>query len=675
MNDGKHYTINNSGITIDKHKYADGEKTATIFDAGEFEEIRSFNNYEFSLDEKFILLTTDTERIYRRSFLANYFIYNTLEKTVIPLSENGKQQLATLSPDNKHIAFVRDNNIFLFDLETRSESQITFDGERNRILNGKPDWVYEEEFGFADGFKWSPDGKKIAYYRFDETNVREFSMTMFGALYPESYNFKYPKAGEENSDVTIHVYDLTSGETRQMDLASDEEFYIPRIKWTEDATLLSVTWLNRLQNHVKILHCDVNSGSTSVAYEEKNERYISEATDDMITYLPDRESFILISERDKFFHLYLYNFKNKQITPITKGDWDISSLIGVDKKRETVYFTSYETSSTEIHLFSVDYDGNNKKKISEEPGSYNANFSSTFDYYILSHSGANTPPVFELFNRKGKLIRVLEDNSALKKTTEEYNFATTEFIEVPTSSGQLLNGYMIKPPDFDVNKQYPLFIYVYGGPESQNVVNSWNRNAAWFQMLVQEGYIVACVDNRGTNGRGEDFRKSTYMELGKYETIDQVEAATYFGELDYVNKDRIGIFGWSYGGFMTSLCLTKGGGVFKMGIAVAPVTNWRYYDTIYTERFMRTPSENPEGYDTNSPINFTEQLQGKLLLIHGTADDNVHYQNSVDFVTSLVESNVQFDMHFYPNKNHSIYGGNTTFHLYTKMTDFILENL
>jgi dipeptidyl-peptidase 4 len=675
MNDGKHYTVNNRGTSIERHKYADGEKTSTLFSAKEHDQINSFDSYEFSADEKFILLTTKTEPIYRRSFLAEYYIYNTENKKLAPLSDNGKQQLASLSPDNRHVAFVRENNIYLVDLEQQTEKQITFDGKKNEIINGAPDWVYEEEFGFADGFKWSPDGKRIAFYRFDESAVKEFFMTTYGDLYPEAYKFKYPKAGERNSDVSIHVFDLERGETRVMDVATEEEFYIPRIKWTRDPEMLSVIWLNRLQNHVKVLHCNVADGNATVVYEETNEKYISEATDDMVTYLPGNESFLLISERDGWFHLYHHNFVTGKTSPVTSGAYDIASLIGVDGEKGIVYYTSYEESPMEIHLYSIKLDGSKKKKLSGDPGSYSANFSKTFDYYIMSHSDANTPPVYELYNKRGKRIRVLEDNSALKKTTEEYGFATTEFIEVPTESGQLLNGFMIKPTDFDPDKQYPLFVYVYGGPESQNVVESWNRRAPWFQMLVQEGYIVACVDNRGTNGRGEEFRKSTYKELGKLETIDQVEAATYLGDLPYIDKDRIGIFGWSYGGFMTSLCLTRGNGLFKMGIAVAPVTSWRYYDTIYTERFMRTPQENPDGYDNNSPINFAKQLKGKFLLVHGMGDDNVHFQNSVDFTTALVEADKQFEMLFYPNKNHGIYGGNTTFHLYTKMTDFIKENL
>lgn len=675
MNDGKHYSINNRGLSIDIHRYKDGTKSSTVFDVRDHEEISGINNYSFSADEQLILLTTKAERIYRRSFKAEYYVYDLRNAMLQRLSNGGKQQLAALSADNRNAAFVRDNNIYIVDLKTMTERQVTFDGKKNEIINGAPDWVYEEEFGFADGFKWSPDGKRIAFYRFDERKVREFFMTLFGELYPEAYTFKYPKAGEQNSEVSIHVFELASGEITKLDVETEEDFYIPRIKWTNDPEVLSIIWLNRLQNHVKVLHANAVDGSSTMVYEETNDKYISEATDDMITYLPCNESFLLISEKSGYFHFYLHNFKTGKTTPVTSGAYDIASLVGVDQERKTLYYTSYEVDPTQIHLYSIGLDGSGKTKLSQAPGSFTANFSNTFDYYILSHSSANSPPVYELYNRKGKQIRVLEDNAALKQAARDHGFAKVEFMKVPTQSGQVLNGFMIKPPDFNPEKRYPLFIYVYGGPESQDVVDEWGGRTAWFQLLVQEGYIVACVDNRGTNGRGEEFRKSTYMQLGKLETIDQVEAATYLGELPYIDNKRIGMFGWSYGGFMTSLCLTKGNGLFKMGIAVAPVTNWRYYDTVYTERFMRTPQENPDGYDKNSPINYAGRLQGKLLLIHGTADDNVHFQNSVDFVSALVQANKQFEMQFYPNKNHGIYGGNTSLHLYRKMTDFILENL
>ncbi len=675
MNDGKHYTINNQRQSIDRHKYADGKKLNTLFDVKNFDEISSFRAYEFDSDESKILLTTNIENIYRHSFVADYYVFDISENSLNLLSSNGKQQLATFSPGSDKIAFVRENNLFVADLNSGTETQITFDGKKNEIINGAPDWVYEEEFAFSQGFHWSPDGKNIAFYKFDESEVVQFNMTMFGDLYPEPYQFKYPKAGEINSNVTIHVYNIESAQTIRVDTEAGNDSYIPRIKWTNNPNLLSITWLNRLQNQVKIIHSDAKTGKSSVVYEEKNDKYISEATDNMITYLPDNKSFLLISELSGYFHFYVYDFVKKELEEVSSGDWDIHSLLGVDMKKKELYYTSYEESSIEQHVYAIKLNGSKKRKISTLSGTNNAYFSSSFDYYILSHSDANTPASYSLHNRKGDLIRVLETNEELKKKTEEYGFSKVEFMQLPTASGQLLNAYMIKPKNFDPEKKYPLFMYVYGGPESQNVVDRWGRSWPWFQLLAQEGYIVACVDNRGTNGRGEEFRKSTYMELGKLETIDQVESATYLGELPYIDESRIGMFGWSYGGFMTSLCLTKGGGLFKMGIAVAPVTNWRYYDTVYTERFMRTPQENSAGYDDNSPINFAEQLEGKFLLVHGMGDDNVHFQNSVDFVEALVQANKQFETQFYPNKNHGIYGGNTTFHLYTRMTNFILENL
>lgn len=674
MNDGVHYTVQNRS-TIDKYSYKTGEQVETLFDAADFEELGSFSDYHLNDLETKILIETGVESIYRHSYLASYYIYDMESKTLVPVSEKGKQQLGTFSPDGSQVAFVRENNLYIRDLSEKEEHQITFDGVRNEIINGAPDWVYEEEFGFSQGFHWSPDGKKIAFYRFDERGVREFHMTMFGALYPESYKFKYPKAGELNSLVTIHVYNLETGKTKAMDVGEESDQYIPRIKWTRDPEVLSIMRMNRLQNQLDILHANAGSGASKVVYSESNQYYFSEASDNTITYLSDGESFILNSERDGYFHLYHYNFNSGHIAPITTGDYDIYSFMGYDEKQQRLYYSSYEESSIQRHIYSIKLDGTKKQKLSTQSGVNRATFSTTFKYYILNHSSANTPPYITLHNQKGKLIRVLKDNKQLKETVKAYGYAMTEFLTLPTASGEELNAWIIKPNDFDPGKEYPLFIYVYGGPESQSVTDSWGRRGAWFQMLVQQGYVVACVDNRGTNGRGEAFRKATYMKLGELETIDQVEAAQWFGAQDYIDKKRIGIFGWSYGGYMTSLCMTKGNGTFKMGIAVAPVTTWRYYDTVYTERFMRTPQENPEGYDNNSPINFADGLQGKFLLIHGSGDDNVHYQNSMDFAVALVEANKQFEMQFYPNKNHGIYGGNTSIHLYTRMTEFIMENL
>lgn len=674
MKDGVHYTVQN-GVKIDKYSYRTGAFIETLFDGSGFSEVTEFSGYTFDPSEQRILLETAVEHIYRHSYLASCYVYEFATAKLIPVSSGGKQQLATFSPDGNRVAFVRDNNLFIRNLAENEEVQVTFDGVRNQVINGAPDWVYEEEFGFSRGFHWSPDGRKIAFYRFDESRVREFQMTLFGSLYPKAYTFKYPKAGEANSLVSIHVFDLTSGRTIPLETGEEPDQYIPRIKWTNDPGVLSILRLNRLQNRLEILHADAITGGSAVVYAEVNERYISEVSDQTVTYLPDGESFILMSEKEGYFHLYRYFFNSGEIVPITSGEFDIASFIGYDETMERLYYSSFEASTTERHLYSIRLDGSGKQKISTMPGYNTATFSTTYRYYILNNSSVNSPPYITLHNQKGKLIRVLEDNAVLKQTMAEYGFSSTEFLTVPTKSGQELNAWMIKPNDFDPGKEYPLFIYVYGGPESQNVINSWGRNDAWFQMLVQHGYIVACVDNRGTNGRGEAFRKATYLTLGKLETVDQVEAAQWFGSLEYIDADRIGMFGWSYGGFMTSLCMTKGNGTFRMGIAVAPVTSWRYYDTIYTERFMRTPGENPEGYDDNSPVNFADGLQGKFLLIHGSGDDNVHFQNSMDFAEALVQADKQFEMQIYPNRNHGIRGGNTSYHLYTRMTDFILENL
>lgn len=674
MNDGNHYTVQ-QGHQIVKFSYQTGKEIETLFDADRFREIKEITGYSISDTENRILIETAREKIYRHSYRAGYYVFDMHAGTLDPLTRLGKVQLGTFSPSGTKVAFVYDNNLYFKDLESEKEIQVTFDGVRNQIINGIPDWVYEEEFAFSRGFQWSPDGQRIAFYRFDEREVKEFHMTLFGSLYPESYRFKYPKAGEDNAIVSIHVYDLQSGETTAMDTGTETDQYIPRIKWTRSSDILSIIRLNRLQNQMDILHADAVSGSSRVVYSEINNYYISEPTDKTITYLPDGESFILISERDGYFHLYHYQFETGQIRSITAGECDIDTFLGYDEKKKRLYYTSYEESSVEKHVYTIQLNGKGKKRMSTQSGTSSASFSADYSYYILEHSSSNSPPVFTLHNRKGDLIRVLEDNRKMKERMEQHGFANTEFLTIPTQSGQELNAWMIKPNDFNSGKAYPLFIYVYGGPESQKVIDSWERRTAWFQLLVQQGYIVACVDNRGTNGRGETFRKATYLTLGHLETIDQLEAAHWLGSRDYIDANRMGIFGWSYGGFMTSLCMTKGQGTFKMGIAVAPVTNWRYYDTIYTERFMRTPRENPRGYDQNSPIHYAKGLQGAFLLIHGSGDDNVHYQNSMDFVEALVQADKQFEMQFYPNKSHGISGGNTSYHLYTRMTDFILENL
>lgn len=677
MNDGIHYSLLSQGKYIEKYSYESGEFEEMVLDLTtlNLKSPVNFSAYEFSADESKILLTTERENIYRHSYKAAYYIYDIKNNLMQPLSSNGKQQLACFSPDGSKIAFVRDNNLFVTTLETGEEQQISKDGELNNIINGAPDWVYEEEFGFSRAFAWSPDSKRIAYYRFDESRVKEFNMTMYEDLYPDWYRFKYPKAGEENSVVEIYVSNIQNDKIVKMDIGNNPDQYIPRIKWTADPSILSIVRLNRLQNYMEILHADAETGISEIVYSESEDQYISEVSDDHITYLKNGEEFVIISERDDYSHFYLYNFKNGNLNAVTSGNWDISGLIGIDQDNNTLYYTSHERSSLGQDVYSIQLNGKKKKRLSEKEGWNSASFSKNFQFFINTWSDINTPPYISLHNNKGKLIRVLEDNSDLKNTMKNFGFAQTEFFSFNTSDNLSLDGFMIKPDDFDENREYPLFMFVYGGPESQNVRDAFSYRAPWFQYLVQQGYIVACVDNRGTNGKGEKFRKATYMQLGKYETLDQMEAAQYLASLSYIDENRIGIFGWSYGGYMSLSCLFKGPEIFKMAISVAPVTNWRFYDTIYTERFMRKPSENPDGYDKNSPIHFVDGMQGKLLLVHGMGDDNVHFQNSTELVKALVEADKQFEMQFYPNKNHGIYGGNTTFHLYSRMTDFIMENL
>ncbi|MCB8999602.1 MAG: S9 family peptidase [Bacteroidales bacterium] len=674
MNDGVYYTSLERGMAIVKWSYETGEKAGIIFTA-ENTEISRISDYEFSNDESKILISTAKERIYRRSFKADYYIYDISKKELKALSGNGKQQLASFSPDGKMVAFVRDNNLYYTDLASMKETQVTNDGKFNFIINGACDWVYEEEFGFSKAFAWSPDSKKLAFYRFDESGVKEFNMTYFKNLYPDIYKFKYPKAGEANSIVSIHCFNLGNQKTIKMDVGEETDQYIGRILWTKDPETLAILRLNRLQNKLDVLHAKASTGASELVFTEENARYINEPTDNSVIYLPDGQNFIIQSERDGWLHFYLYNFVKKEIKPITSGPWDISGYIGYDEAKKTLYYESHEQGVIHQDVYSIRTDGTHKKRISDEDGWSSADFSNSFKYYILIHSSANIPPKYTLCDSKGKHIRILEDNAELQKTMKEYGFAKREFLQVPGEMNTKLNAWIIKPVDFDPSKKYPLFIFVYGGPQSQDVTDNFSYSDSWYQMLVQKGYIVACVDGRGTDGRGEDFRKATYMQLGKYESEDQISAARYFGNQSYIDKSRIGIFGWSYGGYMSLLCLFKGADVFKMAISVAPVTNWRYYDSVYTERFMRTPQENPDGYDDNSPINHVDKMKGKLLLVHGMTDDNVHFQNSVELVEKLIEANKQFDMQFYPNRNHGIYGGNATFHLYTKMTNFIEENL
>lgn len=678
LQDGKHYTkLENNKIK--QYDFTTGEFVQDIFDAASVEGNEQFtgriDSYTFSEDERKILIKTETEAIYRYSTRANFYAYERESGKLTTVSPNGKQRYATFSPAADKVAFVRNNNLHIKNLISGKERQVTRDGEFNKIINGATDWVYEEEFSLVRAFEWSPDGKRIAFLRFDETAVPEFTMTLHrDDAYPEYETFKYPKVGETNSTVSAHIYDIEKNEIIEVASGKEQDIYFPRMKWARDPNQLCLFRMNRHQNQLELLLVNAETGKMRTLLEETNKYYI-DITDDL-TFLEDGQHFIWTSEKSGYNHIYLYGMDGQEKERLTKGDYDVTSFYGVDEANGLVYYQAAESSPLRREIFEVNLKGKKKRMLSTESGWSSAQFSSTFDYYVLNYSNANTAPVHTVFERQGKSIRVLEDNAKAAELQEEYNWQPIEFMTVPGGDEISLNAWMIKPPGFRADKEYPVFMYVYGGPGSQTVKDQWGSlNHWWFQMLAQKGYIVVSVDNRGTGARGEEFKKMTYLQLGKYETVDQIEAAKHLASLPYVDASRIGMFGWSYGGYMSSLCILKGNDVFNAAIAVAPVTNWKWYDTIYTERYMRTDDENPDGYKDNSPVYFADRLKGSYLLVHGMADDNVHFQNTAEMVNALVNANKQFDTYFYPNRNHGIYGGPTRLHLYTKMTSFLLEKL
>jgi dipeptidyl-peptidase-4 len=617
-----------------------------------------------------MLLTTETESIYRYSKRAIYYVFNIHNNKLKQISEN-KIRYATFSPDGSKVSYVFENNLFIKNLKDGKEIQVTSDGKKNHIINGASDWVYEEEFKLVKGFSWSADGKTIAYYKFDESHVKEFSMDKFnGGLYPTQEVFKYPKAGEDNSTVNIYLYNVKE-DTKTLIYTENDYEYIPRIKWTSDANILSIIGLNRHQNKLDFILVDAKDGTNKVLFSEEDKYYIN--INDNLSFLPSNY-FIWTSEKNGYNHIYLKGLDGSE-EQLTKGSWEVTSFDGLDSDNMQIFYRSTEEGSINRTLYMLDLESGKREKLSNIVGTNSVKFSKGLKYYIKSYSNANTPPIYSLHNSDGTVIKVLENNEVFNTKMKDYNLSEKEFITIHTDNADL-NAWVIKPPNFDKTKKYPLFMFLYGGPGSQMVLNNYGgNNFFWYQMLAQKGYVVACVDNRGTGGKGAEFKKMTYKELGKYETIDQIDAAKYFGNLDYIDSKRIGIQGWSYGGQLSSLAITKGADYFKLAIAVAPVTNWRYYDNIYTERYMQTPIENPNGYDDNSPIYHVDKLKGKYLLIHGSADDNVHVQNTYEMTSALVKANKQFDLFIYPDKNHSIYGGSTRYHLYKKMTDFIADNL
>jgi dipeptidyl-peptidase-4 len=678
MADGEHYTAVSRGHII-RYAYATGKAVDTLFRSGQLIDPVSgdtlpFDDYNFCSREQRLLLSTKTEPIYRHSSREINYIYDRRNGQINRLSMGGKQAFAQFSPDGEMVAFMRDNNLFISDLNTFTETQITSDGRANEIINGGTDWVYEEEFGFTRAFFWSPDSRRLLYYRFDEREVPEFVMPLFHSLYPEPYRFKYPKAGEKNALVELHLYELGSGQRKKLDVGPEPDQYIARAGWTTDPNRLWFQRVNRHQNRVELVLADPRSSSTRVVLTDSSNAWVDILDD--LTFLKNGREFIWSSEKSGFQQLYLHQIDGQEIRVLSQPGRDVTDFYGVDESTNQIYYSLADPSPMERRLFVQSLDGTPAQALpGPVRGKTKAYFSANFRYYIRQHTDINSTAVWTLHHKDGREIRVLEDNQALRKQWGQYNLSPRSFFSFVGPSGDSLNGFMVCPPDFNARKKYPVLMFVYGGPGSQTVDASLGQYYMWFQYLAQEGYIVVSVDGRGTGFRGANFKKCTYLQLGKYELEDQKASARYLQGLPYVDAGRIGIFGWSYGGYMSSLAAVQGDGLFKAAVAVAPVINWRYYDSIYTERFMRTPQENPRGYDDNSPSTYADRLTSAYLLIHGTADDNVHFQNALVMTQKLTEANRPFDFMAYTDKNHGIGGGHTRLHLFTTITRFLRENL
>lgn len=688
MNDGESYTqLSPDHKRIVRHSFKTGKEIATVFDvetARGSKKLPYIDGYIMSPDEHRILIQTETKGIYRRSYTAVYYIYDVRNNTLEPLSEGGPQQVPLFSPDGNVIAFARGNNLFLVKLLFgNAEVQVTKDGKFNEVINGLPDWVNEEEFTTNRSFDFSADSKVLAWVRYDESQVPIYSMQEFKGLYPArsefdaypgTYDYKYPVAGQKNSEVKVMTFDIKNRVTRTLDVPLDKDGYIPRIKFTSDPTKLAVITLNRHQSQMDVYMANPLSKVCKLVLREKNEKYVRETAYTQMKFYDGH--FSLLSERSGFQHLYWYNLGGQLEAQITKGNFEVTDFYGYDARTGSFYYASTQESPLRRAVYKADKQGR-VKKLSSSVGTNSAKFSKTMKYYMNVYSSAQQPPVTSLCDNNGKTITMLIDNADLKAKVEKV-VGKKEFFQFTTSEGVQLNGWMVKPRDFDASKKYPVVMYQYSGPGSQEVTDSWNLGfygAGIFESyLTEQGFICACVDGRGTGARGADFEKCTYLQLGLRESQDQVETAIYLGSLPYVDKANIGIWGWSFGGFNTLMSMSEGRPVFKAGVAVAAPSNWKYYDTVYTERYMRTPNENAAGYAIN-PMERAANLSGSLLLIHGTADDNVHFRNVAEMSEALVQANKQFEMQIYTNRNHSIYGGNTRYHLLTRMCDFFKRNL
>ncbi len=667
LKNGENYAvIEPSGIA--KYSYKTSEKEGNIVDG-------SFQSYTFNDNESKILLLKSSEPIYRHSFLGKFDVKDLKSGKVLSLNNGNYVQEPSFSPDGSKVAFISENNLFYQDLKTEKITKITTDGKKNSILNGLADWVYEEEFGHAQLYAWTKNSDAIVFVKSNESEVPEMYIPIYGKqLYPSEMRFKYPKAGEKNSEVSAQLFRLDSGKTIALNLSNFKNYYIPNVFQTAKADEIVLITSDRIQNASDILKVNTKTGAITKLFTETDEKWVD--TDNITLEFLDDNSFIWGSERDGNRHLYWYDQNGNLKKQITTGNWEVTEYYGFNPKTKEVLVQTTQNGSINKVVSKINIENGKSTLLSNAEGNNNASFSKNYNYFIETSSSAKKPYTFVLKDGNGKTVKELQNNNDQKAKLDADNFSTREFFTIPNEAGDQMNAWIMKPKNFDPNKKYPLFMYQYSGPGSQSVANSWDTgNGLWFSHLVQKGYIVACVDGRGTGYKGTKYKKSTYLNLGKYEIEDQIAAAKWFGNQSYIDKSRIGIFGWSFGGYMASLALTKGADVFKAGIAVAPVTNWRYYDTVYTERFMRTPQENAKGYDENSPTEFAKLLKGKFLLIHGTADDNVHFQNSMEFSEALIQNKKQFEFMAYPDKNHGIYGGQTRPQLYQKMTDFILENL
>lgn len=676
--DGGHFTIleKNAAVNameINKYDYASGRKTGVIFSSSNYPELTGIFDYELSPDEQKLLIKTQRRAQYRHSYFAQHFLYDLIDKTLVKI-EGPDLQEVTFSPDGKYLAFVRSNNLYYWIISEQKRVQVTQDGRQNHIINGLTDWVYEEEFGFVQAYQWSRDSDYLAYLRFDESEVAEFSMDVYGQdLYPTQSVFKYPKAGEKNAQVSLHIHQLNRGSTSDIDLTQWPYEYIPRIKWSKNPDQLAVQLLNRAQNDLVLLQVDMRENQTRVLLQEHDEAYVD--IHDDLTFLNDN-SFIWPSEQDGWRHLYHYNAQGELIRQLTQGNYDVTAFYGFNPRIGRLYFQSSKRGSIYRDIYSMNISGTNTVRFSQDKGTNEADFSADFSHFIQKYSSVTTPNRFTLNSGlNGSELRVLEDNSVLHDLVNRYGLNPKTFDSIYVN-GNWLNTYVIKPKSIDLTKKYPVLMFQYSGPGSQQVADRWNNaNDYWHQYLVDQGLIVVCVDGRGTGLKGRDFKKVTQGKLGLYEVQDQIAAAQQIAKWSNVNPDKIGIWGWSYGGFMSANCLFQGEGVFSMAISVAPVTSWRFYDSIYTERYMGLPQDNAQGYDAYAPLDHVSKMNGDLLLVHGTADDNVHVQNSMRLIDALVKANKPFDWLIYPDKNHGIYGGYTRQHLYRKMTDFIQKNL